>query len=227
MRTRSYKALGLLLTYPTAELQAACAEIPGVLKQERVIPRKRRKAIEPLVTYLRDGELLQLQEAYTALFDRSRRVCLHLYEHYHGESRDRGKALVRLQQLYEQHGLEHDPQELPDYLPMVLEFLALLPPKAAKAVLGDAAHILAAIHHRLGEMESRYAPVLGALVDIADTRVNDKLFRQVLAGHPADETSYAALDAEWAEDPVTFGAGSDPGQDPNTAPGCSTPARPQ
>lgn len=222
---RTLKVLGLALTYPSAELQGAVGEMKAALAAEKALPRKQRAGVERLLDWLAGQELMDAQAAYVALFDRSRRLSLYLYEHLHGESRDRGGSMVRLRMLYERHGLEPDPQELPDYLPMVCEFLSLLPPKAAKSVLADAAHLLEALRTRLAERDSLYEPVAAGLVHLAGARVNDKALRQVLEGQPKEIETWADLDADWAEEPVTWGPdGRQAGVAGSGAAGCQDPA---
>ena len=118
---KSLRALAALLTYPTAELVAAAAEIRDVLDSEAVVPRAARAALHRLIDDLAAGDLYDLQERYGLLFDRTRSLSLHLFEHVHGESRDRGQAMVDLLKLYEENGYTPTARELPDYLPLFLE----------------------------------------------------------------------------------------------------------
>ncbi|MBC7135158.1 MAG: nitrate reductase molybdenum cofactor assembly chaperone, partial [Oceanibaculum nanhaiense] len=124
---KSFKALSALLNYPSAELVAAMPEIRAVLTGEGLVPRSSLKALEPLLSSFETAELYDLQERYVLLFDRSRSLSLHLFEHVHGESRDRGQALVDLSQLYDKNGFFIVANELPDFLPLFLEFLSTLP----------------------------------------------------------------------------------------------------
>ena len=124
---RTYRALAALLSYPTEALQAATGEIAEVLAEEGIVPARHRAAIDLLLREIATTDIYELQERYFALFDRSRTLSLHLFEHIHGESRDRGQAMADLIALYAQHGLEMTADELPDFLPLFLEFLSLLP----------------------------------------------------------------------------------------------------
>ena len=125
--TRAIKALSALLTYPTAELQDATAEIGAVIEAEQAIPARTRKHLGRLLAELGSGELYDLQERYVLLFDRTRSLSLHLFEHVHGESRDRGQAMIDLKSMYEAKGLEIGAAELPDFLPLFLEFVSTRP----------------------------------------------------------------------------------------------------
>ncbi len=104
------------------------------------------------------------------LFDRGRRTALHLFEHVHGDSRDRGPAMVDLAQTYDRAGLQLVPGELPDYLPVVLEFASTQPPAQAREFLRETAHIVQAIFSALLERGSPYASVLAAVLDLAGER---------------------------------------------------------
>jgi nitrate reductase molybdenum cofactor assembly chaperone NarJ/NarW len=121
------KVLSALLTYPTAELLAAVPEMRAALDAEGRLPRRNRDRLDRLLEDLAIHDLYDLQERYVLLFDRTRSLSLHLFEHVHGESRDRGQAMVDLKSLYERHGLFMDSSELPDHLPLFLEFLSQIP----------------------------------------------------------------------------------------------------
>jgi nitrate reductase delta subunit len=196
---RTYRVLARLLSYPDAALIAALPELHRALQAEAVLPGRQQAAVARLIGDLGDGDLIDAQERFVGLFDRNRSLSLHLFEHVHGDSRDRGTAMVELIALYRRHGLEVTKHELPDYLPLFLEFLSTLEPAAARALLADAAHVLATIRDRLEKRGSAYAAVFEALLLLADAKVTPQ---------PADadpDESFAALDRAWEETPVTFG----------------------
>lgn len=155
-----YRALGALLVYPEAELQAAIPELARTLACEPDVLR----GVQPLLTQLAEGELIELQQAYVQLFDRNPSHSLHLFEHIHGEDRARGQAMVDLIDEYRQHGFEPVADELPDYVPLFLEFLSLCDADEAARLLGDAVHVLAHVAKKLADSGSAYAGVLDALV---------------------------------------------------------------
>ena len=203
--TRSYRALGCMLTYPERDWIDALPELMEALAQDGLVGRGRLAELRALASTLQAADLIDAQEQYVGLFDRSRRVSLHLFEHVHGESRDRGMAMVNLGELYAAAGLLADPNELPDFLPMYLEYLSVLPPEQARRSLGDVGAILQAIHARLTERDSSYQAVFAALLDLADLAP-----AQVQgAAEPADDTP-EALDRVWEETAVTFGPENDP-----------------
>jgi nitrate reductase molybdenum cofactor assembly chaperone NarJ/NarW len=199
---RTYRALAALIAYPTEALQAATGEIAAVLAEEGLVPAPRRAAIDDLLAELAGRDIYELQERYFALFDRSRTLSLHLFEHVHGESRDRGQAMADLIELYRGHGLEPTASELPDFLPLFLEFLSLLPDHEAQALLAEPAGILQALAERLATRKSTYAAVFAALAMLANAPATDGL--DTSAEDPDD---LMALDAAWEEAAVHFGPG--------------------
>lgn len=214
---RTYKALSALLTYPTAELQKAAPEIRQAIEAEGTLSARDRAALATLIDEIGSRDLYDLQERYTLLFDRSRSLSLHLFEHVHGESRDRGQAMVDLAALYQRHGYNVAANELPDFLPLFLEFLSQLPAADAQGLVAEPAEVLRELEDRLRRRQSPYAAVFRALVALGRGR-------SVTAGETAaaedhevvwadDEADdLAALDAEWEETAVSFGP-ADPAAD--------------
>ena len=204
----SFKALGALLDYPTPELQAAADEIDQALAEERAVPAAELEGVRAFIDRLRGSDIMDLQEYWIGLFDRSKRLALHLYEHSYGESRDRGQAMVNLALTYRMNGFELNASEMPDYLPLFLEFLSVIPEVHARRYLTDALEIIEALRIRLDERDSTYAALLSALVTLASREADEGLVEEILAGEPRDPADLEELDKEWAEDPVDFSAGS-------------------
>lgn len=201
----SFKALSALLTYPSADLQAAIPEIRAVLQAEAILPAAQLAALAPLLAGIETGDIIDLQERYVLLFDRSRTLSLNLFEHIHGESRDRGGAMVDLLETYRAGGFDLVGPELPDHLPVLLEFLSTRPLIEARAMLVDAGHILVALAERLERRETPYAPVLAALVGIAQAQPDTEEAKILLAEADDNPEDLEALDAVWDEAQVTFG----------------------
>lgn len=199
---RTYRALAALISYPTEALQAATAEIATVLAEEALVPASQRAAIDRLLAELAGSDIYDLQERYFALFDRSRALSLHLFEHVHGESRDRGQAMADLIELYRSRGLEPTAGELPDFLPLFLEFLSLLPEAEAGALLAEPAGILQALAERLAARSSAYAAAFQALAAMTNAPAASE--PDIGQDDPDDLT---ALDAAWEEAAVRFGPG--------------------
>jgi nitrate reductase delta subunit len=199
---RTYRALAALLSYPSEALQAATDEISLALTAEAIAGPSQRGAIREFLQEIASADLYELQERYFALFDRSRTLSLHLFEHIHGESRDRGQAMADLIALYEHHGLEMTAGELPDFLPLFLEFLSLLPDAEARTMLAEPAGILRALADRLTARNTGYASVMSTLADIAaapSLAVSDI--------PEEDPNDLEAMDAAWEEAIVRFGPG--------------------
>ena len=195
----TYRVLARLLSYPEDDLTDAIRECRDILAQEAVLTGERLQSLARLMDEIEIDDVLDLQERYVGLFDRVRSLSLHLFEHVHGDSRDRGTAMVDLIDLYRKHGLEATPRELPDHLPLFLEFLSTLPSDASRPLLADTAHILAAIRDRLGARGSSYAGVFDALLFLAGTDVAPKPVED------SGEDSFEALDRAWEDTPVIFG----------------------
>lgn len=201
---KTFKALSALLTYPSRDLQEAVPAIRDVLAEGVVAPAS-IAALEPLLASLETGDLYDLQERYVLLFDRSRTLSLNLFEHVHGESRDRGGAMVDLLETYRAGDFDLAGTELPDHLPVLLEFLSVRPLAEAREMLADAGHILVALAERLARRESVYAAVLEALVALSAAASTTEEAQALLSQQDDDPEDLVALDAVWEEAQVTFG----------------------
>ncbi|MEM9638033.1 MAG: nitrate reductase molybdenum cofactor assembly chaperone, partial [Pseudomonadota bacterium] len=187
-----------------------------------------RRGLRPLVEELGGRDIYDLQETYVGLFDRSRTLSLNLFEHVHGESRDRGGAMVSLVETYRAGGFDPVTSELPDHLPMLLEFLSTRPFAEAQETLAEAAHILEALKARLVRRDSPYGAVFAALMQLSGAQADRDAVAELLEEPEVDPDDLEALDKVWEEAEVRFGP------DPNA--GCpqvrdmlarmDTPARP-
>ena len=214
---RTFKALAALLSYPEAELIAALPELENTLRSEHLVTGAALVNLLELIRELGDGDLLDVQERYVGMFDRSRGLSLHLFEHIHGDSRERGQAMIDLAELYRQSGLVIARAELPDYLPLFVEYLSHLERDAAQRSLADVAHILAPIQQRLAKRGSAYAAVFAALIRLAEYIRSEA----ALEAEEPDDTP-EALDRAWEEAAVVFGPAAAPANDAND--GCSRAA---
>lgn len=202
---RSLKALSLILSYPTRELQHAMPEISAVLASDTRLTAATRRALRPLVEELGGRDIYNLEETYVGLFDRSRTLSLNLFEHVHGESRDRGGAMVSLVEMYRDAGFEPATSELPDHLPVLLEFLSTRPFVETRETLADAAHILEAVKARLVRRESPYSAAFAALLQFAGAKADREAVAELLEQPDDDPNDLEALDAVWEESEVRFG----------------------
>lgn len=201
---KTFKALSALLSYPDEDLRIAIDEIEGVIRSENLVNVDACRALEPLLADLARLDLFDSQERYVDLFDKTRRLSLHLFEHVHGESRDRGQAMVDLAALYENAGLTLAANELPDYLPLFLEYLSTLSIEEARPLLANALHIVSTIEERLAGRNSPYASVFSAIRTMVDGAA---AVPEVAAPTEAAPDDLAALDSAWEETAVSFGPG--------------------
>lgn len=202
---KTFKALSALLSYPSGELREAVPHVRALLRAEQIVAAAQVEALEPLLSFLETADVLDAQENYVLLFDRSRSLSLNLFEHVHGESRDRGSAMVDLLETYRAHGFDLAGNELPDHLPVLLEYLSTRPCSEARAILADAGSILAALAERLARRETPYAAVLAALVQFSGASASSDEAAALLAEPVDNPLDLAALDAAYAEAQVVFG----------------------
>lgn len=207
----TFKVLSALLSYPTEELAGSARELRAALSDDGLVISDIGKALNLLADEIAVSDLIDLQERYVDLFDRTRSLSLHLFEHVHGESRDRGQAMIDLQSLYEKSGLLIAAHELPDYLPLFLEYLSTRPRDEACQLLGQTVHILAAIGERLAKRQSRYAAVFDALVALSALKPAAADVAALLGEPETEPTDLAALDAAWEDEAVTFGPANSDG----------------
>ena len=191
-----FKAFSALLSYPAAEMRQALPEIADVIRTSPLVASREQAALLALIEEIGSDDLLAAQEHYVDLFDRGRALSLHLFEHLHGESRDRGSAMVQLKELYAAAGFELATRELPDYLPVVLEYLSCREMAEVREILTDCADILKTIAKALIARRSRYAAVLQVLIVIAGEKPVDA------ATVPPARERNEALDRDWIEQPA-------------------------
>ena len=215
---KTLKLLAVLLSYPSEDLVAALPEIARRLGEEPVLRGATQDALAGLLAELKREDLLDSQERYVAQFDAGRATSLHLFEHVHGDSRDRGQAMVDLNALYRKAGFVLAVHELPDYLPAVLEYLASRPAEEVHELLEDCVHILRAVGERLSAGGSPYAAIFAALLDLHGAAP------LAAVKHAGKKVHAPSLDEEWDEAPVEFGP--PPGLDAAAAHGAQQ-SRPQ
>ena len=196
----SLRALALLLGYPNAELRSNLPELLEALDTEAAIAPARREELCALAAELRRLDPMDVEARYVETFDRGRATSLHMFEHIHGDSRDRGPAMIDLLQTYEKSGLFMARDELPDHLCVVLEFASTQPPQLATEFLGEMSHILSAIFSALLQRGSPYAAPIAAVLELCGQQVQ-------AVPIVADES----MDDVWQE-PEAFGGCSTQGQ---------------
>lgn len=203
-----FKIISALLSYPSKDLIDAGPELRAALAADTMVGKKEKKRLGALIDDLVGRDIYDAQERYVLLFDRTRSISLHLFEHVHGESRDRGQAMVDLANLYEARGFEVDAKELPDYLPLFLEFLSTQPAPEALSHLGQILHIVSAVRQRLQQRKTLYANGFLALESIAGAKPDAEAVALILKNPEDDPNDLQALDKIWEDEVVTFGGGA-------------------
>jgi nitrate reductase molybdenum cofactor assembly chaperone NarJ/NarW len=199
---KTFKALSALIDYPNAALVAALPEIRAALAAEAILGPAASARVEAAIAMLAAHDAMALQERWVGMFDRIRSLSLHLFEHVHGDSRERGPAMVDLLEHYRKGGFDLTAGELPDYLPVILEFAAQLPLADARALLKDVAPLLAPIQLRLTKRGSPYAGLIACVRELAG-----ELEAPRDDGLPDRDPTLEEIDRDWAEAEVRFGPG--------------------
>ncbi|MCG8668079.1 MAG: nitrate reductase molybdenum cofactor assembly chaperone [Pseudomonadales bacterium] len=197
------KVISALMDYPTPELQTLANPIKDAIQRAREISPAMREELIRFTNGIQSNDIMDLQESYGEHFDRGRSLSLLLFEHVHGESRDRGQAMVDLMDLYEQSGFEITRRELPDYIPMYLEYLSTQEDLKAREGLTDVAHIIGMLSARMKERNCEYACLLDALLMISGAHVDLDELRTKAANEERDD-SLEAMDKIWEEEMITF-----------------------
>jgi nitrate reductase delta subunit len=207
---RRFAILSVLLRYPDESLRADLPDIASAIGKAGFAPLHTR-ALLRLARRLGAGDPLDRQEEYVKLFDRGRSTSLHLFEHVHGDTRNRGPAMIELAQAYQAAGFAIAGNELPDYLPLFLEFLAVAPPETARMMLSQAAPIIDQLHARLLARAQAPARAYAAVAACAMAEIGAAPQAKPTAeDEQADEDELAALDAAYEDAPVVFGPENDP-----------------
>ncbi len=200
---KTYKILSLLLSYPNAELRDFLPEAEKELRNEALLSNEKIEEILQFIHHFRKMDLTDWQAEYVQLFDYSRSASLHLFEHVKSDSKDRGQAMVDMLGFYKENGLQFSANELPDYLPVFLEFLSTQNEKKAAELLAEPIHIIARIHAALDEKKNMYRHILSAVVSLSAKQPDAKITNEIIRNEkPLD------LDAEYEEKPVEFGSGN-------------------
>lgn len=197
---KTFQVLGLLLTYPEGTVYQASDEIMQVLHAEEILPKKHIENIDSFFVSQKEMNILDAQEEYVATFDRGRAHALHLFEHIHGESRDRGQAMVDLADAYSEKGLYiDDNNELPDYLPLFLEFLSRCEAEEAMQLLGETVDVIAIIGRKLKKRKSPYNVIFAALEALSSVKIDDLKVAKAMEIEDANPNDLVALDKDWEE----------------------------
>ncbi|MCW8877089.1 MAG: nitrate reductase molybdenum cofactor assembly chaperone [Kangiellaceae bacterium] len=197
------KVISRLLDYPTAALFDAVEELKTVVNQSQELDEANKKAMVNFIEELTARDIYDAQESYDLLFDRGRALSLLLFEHVHGESRDRGQAMVDLMNVYKSKGFEVDSSQLPDYIPLYLEFLSEQEPEYAQEWLGDICHLMTMLSERLIDRECYYSVLFDSLIEISGFEVDRQEIAENVRKEERDDT-VEAIDKEWEDKEIKF-----------------------
>jgi nitrate reductase molybdenum cofactor assembly chaperone NarJ/NarW len=156
----THKLCSLLLQYPDQELLDARAQLSAAVRELPATPA--RDALQRFCAWWSREDPLALQQHYVRTFDLDKRCGLYLGFYGEGDRRERGSALLRLKRLYRAAGLPLEGTELPDYLPVMLEFAAAAPLGRGSIVLREHRAALELVRASLRERQTPYADVLHA-----------------------------------------------------------------
>lgn len=201
---RILKLIGALLDYPTPELHENADLLRQFINEDALLSEQSKVAMLSFVDERMALDLLDWQAEYDGSFERGRNLSLLLFEHVHGESRDRGQAMVDLLNTYKQAGLDIGVNELPDHIPLYLEFLSTQGDENARAWLQDVVHIFGLLASRLKKRENNYECLFNALIELSGVQLDLSEVTEQVAKEQRDDTA-EALDKVWEEEAITFG----------------------
>jgi nitrate reductase delta subunit len=200
---KTYKILSLCLSYPNADLQLFLLDIENELQKEALLNSQKIEDVCSFVNHFKNMDLTDWQAQYVQLFDYSRSASLHLFEHIKSDSKDRGQAMVDLLEFYKENGMELSVNELPDYLPVFLEFLSTRQPQKAAELLSEPIHVIDRINKALAEKQNPYCDIFSAIISLSAKQPDKKATKIIIKNEkPLD------LDAEYEEEPIEFGVGN-------------------
>jgi nitrate reductase delta subunit len=182
--TAALRVLALLLHYPDGDLFDNLGEIASAA--EHMQPTEMQSAVKMFVEYLRRQPLIQAQENYTAAFDMDPGATLNMSYHVHGDNEERAAALACLQRSYERAGWERATGELPDYLPLMLEFLAVCGHPAHAGAVWECLQGLGKLTVHLEKKAPVYAALLHPLAQMAADRRRGPSTSDVPGGNHAN-----------------------------------------
>ena len=196
IKLRTYKIFSTLLLYPTEELKEYIFVVEDILRKESILDSCYIEKLMTFCKYIESTDLILLQECYVSLFDRQRHLSLYLFEHIHGDSRDRGMAMVDLKNLYRASDFDIlSGYELPDYIPVFLEYLSILSVDKAAVLLGEIINIIAIVGNRLLEKNSMYNVIFFALESLSNIKSDENIVKKALLDKRLDQS----VDKSWED----------------------------
>lgn len=203
-KTKTYKIFSTLLVYPNEELKKNINLVSTILKEEGLLSKIEINKLDDLISYINSTDLLDLQEKYVSIFDRQKKFSLYLFEHIHGDSRERGMAMVDLKNLYKASNFDISiNEELPDYIPVFLEYLSLIPREKASILLGEVINIIAVLGKRLKLNNVLYYIVFNLLECLSYIKPDKGIIDNIILNKQDDKVNNYKIDKDW-EEPKVF-----------------------
>lgn len=205
IKTNTYKIISVLLLYPDNNLKNSTSIILEIIEKEKVISEEKIFELKKFISYIEDNNLLYLQEKYVSIFDRQKQFSLYLFEHIHGDSRERGMAMVDLKNLYEKSEFSMEAEnELPDYIPVFLEYLSLISKEKASLLLGEIINIITILHLRLEKIKSEYSVIFSILESISSIKSDKKFIEKINNKENSYKNDESSIDKNWEEPKIYF-----------------------
>lgn len=196
------KVISRLLDYPSQDLFEHADELVGVVNNS-ALSMDNKSQLTAFIGTLSTTDLYDAQERYDLLFERGRSLSLMLFEHVHGESRDRGQAMVDLMAEYTGRGFDINSEQMPDYIPLFLEFLSEQDESYVREWLGDVSHILTVLSERLLDRQCDYQTLFESLIELSGATVEREKIAEAVKKEPADDT-IEAIDKAWEDKEIRF-----------------------
>lgn len=203
IKLQTYKIFSTLLSYPNDELKNSINSTQEILKNEKILSDSSLKSMDEFIFYIKKNNLLFLQESYVSIFDRQKHFSLYLFEHIHGDSKERGMAMIDLNDLYKKSNFEILKQnELPDFIPVFLEYLSLISKEQASLLLGEIINIITTLRIRLNVIKSPYYIIFSILESLSNIKPDEKIIKKISKDKTFLTTSSFEIDKNWKEDKI-------------------------
>lgn len=197
---QTYKIFSLFLSYPDTKLKNSIDLVMDILKNEKILSENDIMQINKFIFYIKKNDLLYLQETYVSIFDRQKHFSLYLFEHIHGDSKERGMAMIDLNNLYKKSNFEISQQnELPDFIPVFLEYLSLIDKEKASYLIGEIINIITTLHLRLRMIDHPYHIIFSILESLSKIKPDKKIIKKISNDKSFLKTSNYQIDKDWEE----------------------------
>ena len=200
IKLHTYKILSTFLSYPDANLKNSINLVSGIFESEKILSQVHINQISNFILYIKKNNLLHLQESYVSIFDRQKHFSLYLFEHIHGDSKERGMAMIDLNNLYKKSNFEITQQnELPDFIPVFLEYLSLINKEKASNLIGEIISIITTLHLRLKTINSPYYIIFSILEELSEIKPDAKLIQKISNDKSFLKISHYQVDKDWED----------------------------